>query len=73
MFSNSLDKWVQTVCVVPRKGVCAQYAGDVTDAEIEYEEHYSCCPPPLFMIIITVLEVIKITFRFEKIFNVIII
>ncbi|EEB13444.1 conserved hypothetical protein [Pediculus humanus corporis] len=56
LFSNSLDKWVQTVCVVPKKGICAEYTGDVTDAEIEYEEHYSCCPPPLFMIIITVLE-----------------
>ncbi|KAK6640671.1 hypothetical protein RUM44_012368 [Polyplax serrata] len=57
LFSQSVDKWVQTVCVVPRREVSPEYFGhDVTDAE--YEDHYTCCPPPFFMILITILEMV---------------
>lgn len=50
LFQQSVEKWVTTVCVIPRR-----LGKDATDAE--YEEQYSCCPPPLFMIGISLLEV----------------
>lgn len=58
LFSQSVEKWVTTVCVIPRRGK------DMTDAE--YEEQYSCCPPPLFMILISLLEVSEKKKKFYK-------
>lgn len=56
LLSESVDRWIHTVCVVPKKRI-EHFGLDVTDSDIQYEEHYSCFPPPLFMITITILEV----------------
>ncbi|KAL0267010.1 UNVERIFIED_CONTAM: hypothetical protein PYX00_009399 [Menopon gallinae] len=54
IFSMSVNKWVKTVCYIPRRAVT--YA-DTIDARGEYEEEYSCWPPPLCMLAVSLLEI----------------